>query len=82
MTADAHQESADDSQSAILARLLGYARPYLFLIGIALACSLIFSVGRYGRAYLMKPLLDNVMMPYHTLANANPKLGSSSTACW
>ncbi len=68
MTADAHHGSVDASQSAILARLLAYARPYLFLIGIALACSLIFSAGRFGRAYLMKPLLDNVVLPVQASA--------------
>ena len=44
-----------------------YAKPYLGLIALALVCSLIFAGGRYGRALLMKPLLDDVLMPHQAV---------------
>jgi subfamily B ATP-binding cassette protein MsbA len=55
---------ASDSMLAHLRRLLRYARPYVGLLFLALVFSLLFSGGRYGRAYLMKPLLDDVLMPF------------------
>jgi subfamily B ATP-binding cassette protein MsbA len=44
-------------------RLLGFARPYVGLLAGAMVFSLIFSGGRYGRALLLKPLLDDVLVP-------------------
>ena len=46
-----------------LLRMLAFARPYLLLIGIAGFFSLLFSGGRYGRALLLKPVLDDVLLP-------------------
>ena len=43
--------------------MLSFARPYLLLIGLAALFSLIFSSGRYGRALLLKPVFDNVLLP-------------------
>ena len=54
--------------SVTLRRLAIYARPYLWLIGLALVCSLVFAGGRFGRALLMKPLLDDVLMPYQAVS--------------
>jgi subfamily B ATP-binding cassette protein MsbA len=48
---------------SVLARVLAYSKPYLSLILLALAFSLLFAGGRFGRAYLIKPLLDEVMVP-------------------
>ncbi len=48
---------------ATLRRLLAWARPFLALLLIAFACTIVFSAGRYGRAYLTKPLLDGVLIP-------------------
>lgn len=49
-----------------LLRMLGFAKPYLGLIGIAGLFSLLFAAGRFGRALLLKPLLDEVLMPAET----------------
>lgn len=46
-----------------LKRLMWYSKPYLWLLALALCFSVLYSAGRYGRAYLMKPLLDEVMLP-------------------
>ena len=44
-------------------RMLAFARPYLTPIGLAAVFSLLFSAGRYGRALLLKPVFDNVLLP-------------------
>ena len=48
---------------ATLRRMLGFARPYAWLMLAVLVCTIVFSAGRFGRAYLMKPLLDGVLLP-------------------
>jgi subfamily B ATP-binding cassette protein MsbA len=53
------------SNLALLARMLSFAKPYLAVIAISIALTLVFSAGRYVRAYLMKPLLDDVLLPAH-----------------
>jgi subfamily B ATP-binding cassette protein MsbA len=44
-------------------RLLRYSKPYLWLIAIAALFNFVSSGGRYGRALLLKPLLDDVLLP-------------------
>ncbi len=46
-----------------LFRMLVFAKPYLLLIGLAGLFNLLFSGGRYGRALLLKPVLDDVLLP-------------------
>jgi len=41
-----------------------YAKPHLALVIAALFFSLLFAVSRYGRAYLVKPLMDDVLLPH------------------
>ncbi|MEE9282433.1 MAG: ABC transporter ATP-binding protein, partial [Myxococcota bacterium] len=48
---------------ARLVRLLLYARPYLWVVAITLVFSLLYAGGLTGRAYLIKPLLDDVLAP-------------------
>ena len=48
---------------APLLRLLLYARPYAWVVGITLVFSLFYAGGLTGRAYLVKPLLDDVLAP-------------------
>ena len=48
---------------APLLRLLLYARPYAWVVGITLVFSLLYAGGLTGRAYLVKPLLDDVLAP-------------------
>jgi subfamily B ATP-binding cassette protein MsbA len=49
-----------------LARMLAFSKPYLVLITIALVFTTVFAGGRYARAYLLKPLLDDVLLPAST----------------
>ncbi|MCH2184566.1 ABC transporter ATP-binding protein/permease, partial [Myxococcota bacterium] len=46
-----------------LLRILRLLKPYGGLILLVVLFTLVFSAGRYGRAYLMKPLLDGVLVP-------------------
>jgi subfamily B ATP-binding cassette protein MsbA len=46
----------------LVKRVLEYARPYALLLVGALFFTLVFSAGRYGRAYLIKPILDDVIL--------------------
>ena len=46
-----------------MARMLAFSKPYLLLIGIATFLNILFSSGRYARALLLKPLLDDVLLP-------------------
>jgi subfamily B ATP-binding cassette protein MsbA len=57
-----------------LRRLLGYMRPYLGLLVLALFLALAHSGGRYLRAYLIKPLLDDVLVPHATGSAPEPEL--------
>ena len=51
-------------------RVLGYARPYVALILLALTLTLVFGVGRFALAYLMKPIVDDVILPHGALVTA------------
>ena len=46
-----------------LFRMLAFSKPYLTVLGLAAVFSLVFSAGRYGRALLLKPVFDNVLLP-------------------
>ncbi|MCP4035786.1 MAG: ABC transporter ATP-binding protein [bacterium] len=61
--------AASYSNTALLLRMLGFAKPYLATIVLCLALTLAFSAGRYARTYLMKPLLDDVLLPAHSAAS-------------
>ena len=52
--------------TALLLRLMRFARPYIGLLLIAFLCTVVFSAGRFARAYLTKPLLDGVLVPVVT----------------
>jgi hypothetical protein len=52
-------------------RLFGYARPYLWPIAAALALASASSVGQIGLAYLMKPVMDDVVAPAQALRAAS-----------
>ncbi len=47
---------------AAFLRLLGYARPYAAVIAVALVCGLVYAGGRNLRAWLAKPLMDEVFL--------------------
>ena len=50
-------------------RLLGYARPYLHVIALAIVFSLLYSGGLTGRAYLLAPIIDEVALPNASLSS-------------
>ncbi len=52
-------------------RVLGYARPYVALILLALTLTLVFGAARFARAYLVKPIIDDVILPYGALVTAS-----------
>jgi ATP-binding cassette, subfamily B, bacterial MsbA len=58
------------SRSALW-RLFGYARPYLWSIAAALLLASASSVGQIGLAYLMKPIMDDVIAPAQALREAS-----------
>jgi subfamily B ATP-binding cassette protein MsbA len=46
-----------------LARLFWYARPYVPLVAITIFFSLVYASGLTGRAYLTRPLIDDIAAP-------------------
>lgn len=68
----------DLSSLSLLSRMLGFARPYMATIALCIMLTLVFSAGRYGRAYLMKPLLDDVLLPAHASATVSEGISWSA----
>jgi len=62
-----------DQGRAPLVRLIRYVRPYLMLIGVTLLLSLALSGVQYARAYLMKPVFDQVLLPHWALQQSEAK---------
>jgi len=58
----------DTSHASDLRRLLGFVRPYAFPLFISIAFSLLYSGGLTGRAVLIGPLLDEVVVPQAQLS--------------
>jgi subfamily B ATP-binding cassette protein MsbA len=58
----------DRNRSPALVRLIAYARPFAAIIVFAVALTVALSGGRYARAYLMKPILDDVLLPQQALS--------------
>ncbi len=59
--------------------MLGFAKPHLAVIALSMLLILVYSGGRYARAYLMMPLLDDVLVPaYSEIVEGNPVLISPS----
>jgi hypothetical protein len=53
----------------LLSRLARYAKPYIWVIVLSFAVSAVLAGGRYGRAYIMKPLLDDVLIPFQLMSS-------------
>ena len=51
------------SSARKILRLLAYVRPYWVLLVIALLASLAYGTGITARSYLLKPLMDDVVLP-------------------
>jgi subfamily B ATP-binding cassette protein MsbA len=76
-----HPSSGETLHPPVLRRLLAvYARPFLALIALSIILSLVFGAGQYLRAYLIKPILDDVLLPSSQLEGITsdwlPDLGS------
>jgi subfamily B ATP-binding cassette protein MsbA len=58
----------------MLLRLVARARPHAGWIALAMGLALLFGIGRYVRAYLMKPILDDVLLAQDpSLANVSER---------
>jgi subfamily B ATP-binding cassette protein MsbA len=55
-------------------RLFAYARPYIWPIAAALLLASATSIGQIGLAYLMKPIMDDVIAPAQALREAGKSL--------
>jgi subfamily B ATP-binding cassette protein MsbA len=55
-------------------RLFGYARPYVLPIAVALALAGVAGAGQVGLAYLLKPVMDDVVAPAQALRSASSSL--------
>ncbi len=55
--------SPPDGSLRILARLFRYARPYVPLAALTIVFTLAYAGGLTGRAYLTRPLIDDVVVP-------------------
>ena len=53
-------------------RVLVYARPYIGLVVLTLGLTLLVSLLDFSRAYLIKPVLDDVVLPYSNLEGGIP----------
>lgn len=83
MSANVISEST--STGATFWRLIGYVRPYVGVLAIALLSAGIYEGARYGRAYLIKPLTDDVILPQQASGAAfggwlGEALGAQGTA--
>ena len=72
--------SAREGSPAPLLRLLLYARPYVGVVGITLVFSMLYAGGLTGRAYLIKPLLDDVLAPKISADSLAELRGSAQAA--
>jgi subfamily B ATP-binding cassette protein MsbA len=53
-------------------RVLVYARPYVGLVALTMGLTLLVSLLDFGRAYLIKPVLDDVVLPQSSLRGSVP----------
>ena len=63
------------SQSAtilqLIRRMLSYAKPYIGMLLLILLLTFVYSLGQYGRAYLIKPLIDYVLLPSQVVVGSD-----------
>ncbi len=60
-------------------RLVGFARPFVVVLALGVACSAAYAGARSLRAYLIKPLLDEVVLPAY---GAEPAGASDWISGW
>ncbi len=76
------EEPTRASAATMLARLLGFVKPYVLPLIAVTVFTLIFSAGRFGRAYLMKPLLDGVLLPVAAGTEPAPTGSAKTRSDW
>lgn len=71
---------ADPERSALrdLVRLLGFVRPYLAMLALAIVFSGLYGGGLSGRALLLQPLVDDVALPSASLSELDELLGDQT----
>jgi len=62
--------SLKDAGRAPLIRVILYVRPYVGLVMVLVALTIALSGTRYARAYLLKPIFDNVLLPQKELVES------------
>ena len=65
---DAPAAGARAGRRVVFGRLLAFARPYLAILAAAMAFAALYSGARYLRAYLLQPILDDVMIAGESLS--------------
>ncbi len=68
------RETHEAPDRALLRRLLRFARPHLGVLLLAVLCSLVYAGARNLRAYLIKPLLDDVLLAAPATSEPEPGL--------
>jgi subfamily B ATP-binding cassette protein MsbA len=63
-----------DSGFAVFARLIRYGRPYAGAVALTFVLALALSGANYARAYLFKPLIDDVMLPSSSVADLGDRV--------
>ena len=71
---------ADPERSALrdVIRLLGFVRPYLAVLALAIVFSWLYGGGLSGRALLLQPLVDDVALPNASLTELDELLDDQS----
>ncbi len=71
--------SAPATQARELLRLFRYARPYWLWITVSILASFVYAGGLTGRAYLVAPLFDGVLVPSAQVSSLSDALGTLDT---
>jgi subfamily B ATP-binding cassette protein MsbA len=66
------------TQARELLRLFRYARPYWAWIAVSILTSFVYAGGLTGRAYLVAPLFDGVLVPSAQVSSLSDALGTVS----
>jgi len=60
------------TRRTVFLRLLQFARPYLGVVAVGMVFAILYSGARYLRAYLFKPLVDDVVIGGHGIESVAP----------
>ncbi len=73
---------ADPQRSALrdFVRLIGFVRPYLAVLAVAIVSSWLYGGALSGRALLLQPLVDDVALPNASLGSLDELIAESESA--